>query len=552
MPSTPDSRTPSLATRREGAGPLASLSRWLRVALAALALTTPALWNGVPLLYPDTPTYVRGAEAAFIRLAGPGAVPAWLPTVTAPVADAGLEGGAAPPAPRAPGLSAVADQVVLAGRSVYYGAVLEVAQLAGSLWWAVVFQALCAAWLLQLLWADIWRLPASAVVPVAAGLAWVTPLGLYTGLLMPDVYAGLAIVAAAALVLHGGGLRAVQRLGLWLLVLFALLAHSSHTLVIAGLLLMLWATQSRWRGPVASAWPPALAALSGAVALAVLAEVGFARAVERAVGAPPLRLPHLTARLVDGGPGTVYLQTQCPRLPARERWAACDFVDRYPLAWTDFLFEADPARGVFAPARPDLKRRLSEEQVALAWQVLRQAPGPVLADLAADLPRQLLAFDIDIWGLGPRELAMYRGRVPPDLLAAMARSRGAQHPGWQSVASALTLASVTAAALVLAALMLRRRAFPHAPGTEARLWPATAVLLAGLVLNAAVCGLLASPLDRFQARVVWLVPLLAAAWWAGWWATRGRSPRAACESAPPAAPPGSAWPAPQRAGGRPV
>ena len=36
---------------------------------------------------------------------------------------------------------------------------------------------------------------------------------------------------------------------------------------------------------------------------------------------------------------------------------------------------------------------------------------------------------------------------------------------------------------------------------------------AGVVVNGLVCGVLASPYDRFQARVVWLVPFLVIAGW---------------------------------------
>jgi hypothetical protein len=32
----------------------------------------------------------------------------------------------------------------------------------------------------------------------------------------------------------------------------------------------------------------------------------------------------------------------------------------------------------------------------------------------------------------------------------------------------------------------------------------------GVLLNAAVCGVLSGPHDRYQARTIWLVPLLAA------------------------------------------
>jgi len=39
------------------------------------------------------------------------------------------------------------------------------------------------------------------------------------------------------------------------------------------------------------------------------------------------------------------------------------------------------------------------------------------------------------------------------------------------------------------------------------------ILLLGLFLNALICGVLASPYGRFQARIIWLLPVLAALVW---------------------------------------
>ena len=264
---------------------------------------------------------------------------------------------------------------------------------------------------------------------------------------------------------------------------------------------------------------------------ALLAEAAFSRVVTQALGAPPLRLPHLTARLVDQGPGTGYLNQVCPELAPDERWAACNYRDRFPLPWTDFLFEPDPARGVFAPADAATKRRLSQEQIGLAWQVLRHDPAGVLGDMAADTARQLTEFRIDIWGLGPRELAMYEGRVPSALMAALRDSRGARAPQWQNRFSALALASTGAGALLLLGYLAwrgRRRAEAREVATCL-----VTLVLAGLVMNAAVCAALAAPLDRFQARVVWLLPLLAA----------GLCARAALLRAAAAPPRTPGWPA---------
>ncbi len=531
---------------------------WL---LAAGLLLLPAAWNGLPLMYPDTPTYLRGAEVGLARLLGPGRLPTWLDeapaasAVPGPTTDsAGPQGGAGTALPpklpgRAAGLSAPQEGVVLAGRSIYYGALLEASQLFGSLWWAAAFQALCLAWLLHLLLVVRWGLPAPAFLAIAGLLTLATPAGLFTGLLMPDIFAGQAILASALLIAEGRALRTGQRVGVALLLLFTLCAHASH-LATAGLLLALatgWALWNAWAARTARPswatsparratagrvpWAGGLAWVAACVLGALLAEAAFSRGVTQALGAPPLRLPHLTARLVDQGPGTNYLNQVCPELAPSERWAACNFRDRFPLPWTDFLFEPNSARGVFAPADAATKRRLSQEQIGLAWQVLRHDPAGVLGGMAADTARQLTDFRIDIWGLGPRELAMYEGRVPPALMAAMRDSRGARAPEWQDRFSALALVSTSAGALFLLGYLAwrgRRRAVAREVTTCL-----VTLVLAGLVINAAVCAALAAPLDRFQARVVWLLPLLAA----------GICARAALRSAAAATPRMPGWPA---------
>ena len=535
--------------------------------LAAALLLLPAAWNGLPLMYPDTPTYLRGAETGLMRLLGPAKVAPWVtpaPSGEGASREAGTRPGPASPVPgtdralpeRAAGLSDPEAGVVLAGRSVYYGALLEAAQLAGSLWWAAAAQALCLAWLLRLLLVGGWGLSAPAFLATTGILALASPAGLFAGLLMPDLFAGIAILATALLLAPGWALRAGQEAALVLLLLFALSAHASHLATVAVMLAGaiawhlggVWRTRRRARiasirwamagsGPVnrsaAGSLDPGdgitsgsfgrngpsaagLALVTACVAGALLAEAAFSQAVTRAVGAPPLRLPHLTARLVNQGPGTDYLRQACPRLAPADRWAACDFLGRYPLAWTDFLFEPDPARGVFAPADAATKRRLSQEQTALAWQVLRHDPAGVLGGMAADAIRQLGMFRIDVWGLGPRELALYEGRVPLALMAAMQASRGAREPQWQDRFSSITQAGVVTSLvglLALGALALRGERWGQgSPESRDRnsAVPLAAWVLAGLVLNAAVCAAAAAPLDRFQARVVWRLPLLAA------------------------------------------
>ena len=64
---------------------------------------------------------------------------------------------------------------------------------------------------------------------------------------------------------------------------------------------------------------------------------------------------------------------------------------------------------------------------------------------------------------------------------------------------AVHLASYLAGAVLLALLVWRS---PQAGGP-------VVVLVVGLLANAAIFGGLSAPVDRYQARVAWLVPLLA-------------------------------------------
>ena len=94
----------------------------------------------------------------------------------------------------------------------------------------------------------------------------------------------------------------------------------------------------RWRHLSAAAFVVVAACIVGAVA----AEWAFGKAVEKTIGAPPLRLPHPMARLVDMGPGTEFLKQHCPEAG----YVACQFRDHFPTAWDDFLFSADPTRAL--------------------------------------------------------------------------------------------------------------------------------------------------------------------------------------------------------------
>lgn len=488
------------------------LSRTVVVALAALMLCLPAAFNGMPFFYPDTPTYLRGAQAGAHALAG--RLGHAKPPAATPV-DAVSHGNTK----RVQGLTSLEDKQVLAGRSVYYGTLLYLAQAGGSLWLAVAAQALVVAFVLHLLLVRLWHVTPAAFAVTVAALATATPLAVYTGLLMPDVFAGLGILAIAMLGVYWRQLGIGNRVALAAVLLFGLCAHASHVAVAAMLWLLLLGLRfgrADWQGVSTSA----LVVVAGCIAGALAAEWTFVRAVTQTVGAAPLRLPHPTARLIDMGPGTDYLRRHCPEAG----YVVCRFTANYPTAWDEFLFSRDPARGTLALVDAETRRRVSAEQPRFVAAVVAYDPAGVGTGLAWDVLRQLAMFRVDVWSMGPQQMAMYAGRVEPRVYSAMQSARGMNAPGYNGALTAMTYAS-TFTALVLAGWWARRRQQGAPARVPQRMEQVAVVAVAGVIANALVCATAAASLDRFQARVIWLLPLLVLATLALAWRRQGTGVR---------------------------
>ncbi|TFY98581.1 hypothetical protein [Ramlibacter rhizophilus] len=468
----------------------------LALLVTAALLCVPAVLNGQPFLYPDTPVYVRRAEVGLAKVLGAERIKPWsiesrAAAGPAPAGDATPAGAATP---------VEEDRSVnLAGRSVYYGALLYGAYAAGSLWLAVVAQALCVAALLYLLIVRLWGFGGIALLAAGAGLALLTPLGAFTGLLMPDLFAGLTVLCSGVLAAYWHRLRRWERIGVAALLLFAIAAHPSHLALAAAIVLVVLGLRLLRVGLRTPG--PAIVLLGACVLGGLAAEWVFNKAMTVAVGAPPVRLPHTMAHLVEMGPGTAYLRQNCPQAG----YQVCDYVANFPTHWDDFLFSTEPGKGAFWLADARAKRRMGEEQFAFALDVLRFDPVGVVRGLASDVLVQLGTFKVDIGHYGPNATdRFYAGHVPQEVLADMRRTRGVQGGDFDGWLSGATYATV-AASLLLLAWRRQGARLARPPGFDGLLL----VVGAGVVANAVICAVFAAPLDRFQSRVVWLVPLLA-------------------------------------------
>lgn len=462
-----------------------------------LLLLIYAFVNGVPFFYPDAFVYFFYGESAWEKLgsvlpdfwwanAPPSGV---LHEAFAPLHELSTGNTASV------GIGENNDWTPRAGRSVYYGLLSALPGIFSPPWNGVILQAYCSA----LTVAFAWRAAVGAVgllyLATMAALGILSTFGIFASTAMPDVWAAIGILAVAVLVAAGDRIGRIDRVLLWGFVLFAALAHSSHLLIL-GILAMLFAVFRAARiAPLA--WAN-IAKLFAILVAAAGLEMAAQAAISRAAGNPPLGMPFLTAHLVDGGPGMDFIHDACPDAG----FAVCEGADRLPVEWREFLFHFS------APL--DYRQRLVAEDASFALATLRHDPPAVIGLALRDAARQTVMIGLVTTPIRSDIGESAAAEQSSDPLAKRVRTGRLYHADWL-----YPLLSMTNMALVLAGLAsLGFVATRSDLGSNLRtraggLRPLLVTSIAGLLLNAVVCGVLASPYDRFQARVAWLVPVLA-------------------------------------------
>jgi hypothetical protein len=481
----------------------AILARAAAVALAALALCWAAVLNGQPFFHPDTLGYVRGPDVAIMKLLGPRFASPW--ALLDPAAAVGRPSHAASGPGAAPGSG---DKEVLAGRSIYYGVLADLGARTGGFWLTIAVQALAVAWLVEILLRSLEIGGLRTYAGVMAALTLLTPAPFFAGFLMPDIWVGIAIAALATVFAAAGRLSRLDGWLLALMVLFAALAHSTTPPVIAGMMLAAAGLWLVWRGRFDLV--PGLALGGLALVTAVAGALAFNAMVLRTVGAPPVTPPFLTARLVDDGTGALYAQRRC----AGQDFAVCRFADRFPMDGDHFLWGESPRNGVFETASPADRRTLGQEQTRFALAVVRAYPLQQAAASARDVAAQEADTDLSDFNYKPSLQASFAATLPPPTVARMdatlAHRQGwALGSIWVLQTAALTLLAAAAVLVGLRAPRARAIGPDDARAAATRL---AAMIVVGVLANGAVCGLFSTLFGRYQARVIWLLPLAALAW----------------------------------------
>jgi hypothetical protein len=419
---------------------------------AAFLLTVPALWNGFPLLFYDTGAYLG---RYFFDTLSPG-------------------------------------------RSTVYGFTLGIGRWP-NFWPVVLAQSLIAVWVVALFLRahglgkrPLLLFALTAIFTVATSLPWLTAQ------LMPDVFAGLAVLALYLLVFRAGVLARWEQA---VLVLLAAYAGATHSASLAMMVLMLAA------GIAVRFLHPHLLPLAGlartvaAVVLSVVLLLTTNFAVTGKLVWTPGSTAFMFSRLVHDGIVHRFLEDNCPD----PRFKLCNYRARLPDNANDFLWhEGD--RGAFGQIGGFDGG--AKEMRTIAIESLWQYPGLHLWTAFKSMVAQLFAVGTG-WGIVHDVWDAY-GHIEsltPDAVPAAHNARQRRNELDFRSLNALhePVAWLSMALLGLMLLLAWRfRAFAYCG-------PMAATFSLALLANAFVCGVLSNPHDRYGARIVWIATLAVAA-----------------------------------------
>lgn len=505
----------------------------LTLLAATLLLMSVAFADGRPAVFYDSHSYdVMGRD--LIETIG-----AW-PASNQNKYDAAIRKGATPAQARAsigaPPVPSdrLVDPQVEGARSPFYGLLLHGTYLLGTIWLLAAFQSFLAAWVCYLLWRTLApKAPAWSYLAVMAAVAAGTGVSFYTTFAMPDIFAGIGGAAVVLILAQSDRLKKLEIFGLWAVVAYSMAIHKSHwgtglTVALGGGFL-LWVLGLSTRSAVRRVMVIVSAAAVASMALAAFSQVYENRAGNK-LGHPPF----ITARLLVDGPGRAYLHQACAQADQRggaEPYVLCRYQANIDRDKARSLADLAPAsnlilwsnlkdRGVFNLADRPSRIGLETEEMRFVFAALKYDPvGQVLASLK-DWGVQLVAFQVD----DPlRDPAAYlRGRYWPSTILPKlipnfqaCRPPGDCRPPFDYQLLADWHGAVLVVSLLILVVRLSMKDVRGAlwrrglkSGEEpARVAAVMLLLISVLVVNAAICGIFSGPFARYQARLIWLLPV---------------------------------------------
>lgn len=440
--------TARAAVRSSSAETYAPAIVWpLASAAMMLALLAPAIWNGFPLIFPDTGGYFT-----------------------------------------APMVHALAN-----GRSALYGYFLDLG-IPLAFWPCIAAQAALMVWLFVLtlrvnaLGGRPWlALGIVAILTVATSLPW------FAGQLMPDILFPAAVLALYILAYADPQLGRGERYGLAAVIAFAIPSHMAAAGLCVGIIIALFSVSRVARLKSYLALPTLrLKFVAGAVAAGLALCPISNLALTGSFAFTPGGTTFLFGRLIEDGIVARYLEDECPDATIQ----LCAYRTTLPEIADDWLWGESPLYklGGWDGYEPEERRII---RATLAQYPAMHLTSAIKATLA-----QFVSFATEVSVDDNDPTFSSFGEYIPWLVPQLfnARQQAERFDVGPLNRLHVPVAAFAVAGIVLA-LLLRRR-FDIAPQAAAL----CLVIVLALAANAAICGVFSHPVDRYQSRLVLLAP----------------------------------------------
>ena len=418
-------------------------------AAMVLVLLAPAIWNGYPIIFPDTGGYLIAAMTGTPML----------------------------------------------GRSALYGLFLS-AGIPFAFWPCVIVQCALVAWLFVVtvrvngLGGRPWlALGIVTVTTVTTSLPW------FAGQLMPDIMFAAAALALYALTFAHDRLGRGERFALAAVMALAITTHMAAAVLSVAVIAALWLL--RFIRQLALPKPRltfAASAVAAGLALCLMSNV----VLIGKFGFTPGGTSFLFGRLIEDGIVQQYVEDKCPDPALR----ICAYKDDIPDEADNWLWGEDTA--FYKLGGWD---GFAEEQGRIIRETLTLYPMEHLRTAIVATFGQILAFETEV-SIDDNEptFQAYAQLIPDKLPALMQARQQNDQPDVVPLNKYLYVPAATLAMAVVAVAFIMRRRLNLTPETAALCF----TLLLMLLANAAVCGIFSHPVDRYQSRLVLLAPFVVA------------------------------------------
>jgi hypothetical protein len=443
-----------------------TLGHTAAVLLATIAMMWPALYNRYPMLYPDSLTYI-----------GDGRL--------------------------------VARAIFLHRLSDYYGMRSFIYSLGIlpwhwniTLWPVVVFQSLITAWLIWLVVRSIFKRNTVAhYLALIAVLTALTSVGWFVCLIMPDILAPALCLTIYLLIFVPETLSRIEHIAVILIAWWAIASHASHLILTVWMCFVLTAVLLLQRQPIRRS----LRTIAPLALIAIAAALNQLTLHAYLYGTPTLngdRPPFLMGRIIADGPGKTYLQQHCAQL----NWTICNSVQNLPDNEDDFFWSDT---GIWHNADRTAQHRLLQEELPLVLATLRTYPRQQIIKSASNFWQQLTTYYLGAFD--PSDyITQDIGNVLPGASPTYRNTRQAKATLPTDAFSTIQQWTVITSLLVIIALTtFTWRRSPRLAGL-------TIVIIFTVISNAFITGVLSGIDDRYQSRIIWLIPFLAGVFLIHW------------------------------------